>query len=209
MSVGLGLPESDCHSRVVQLAELGIRVRRNRLREIRCPKLARPKDAGRERRKLAKRQEVAEAKERESALRSRREQLVKGALNPRTKRAVRLPPKDQRSQRARQSPEVREPSGLRSSYPVYFHACLLHAAARVVCCILFVASVPCCALVAAYNASRMLLVLRCPPHTKRGGAVGFLLHLACARVLLNAVSCLLSVVCCNALPVPHSRLFAL
>ncbi len=34
----------------------------------------------RERLKLAKRQEVAEAKERESALRSRREQLVKGAL---------------------------------------------------------------------------------------------------------------------------------
>ncbi len=56
-----------------------------------------------------KRQEVAEARERESALRSRREQLVKGALNPRTKRAVRPPPKVQRSQRARRSPEVREP----------------------------------------------------------------------------------------------------
>ena len=34
-----------------------------------------------ERLKLAKRQEVVKAKERESALRSRREQLVKGALN--------------------------------------------------------------------------------------------------------------------------------
>jgi hypothetical protein len=53
----------------------------SRLREIRCPKLARPIDAGKARLKLAKRQEVAEAKERESALRSRREQLVKGALN--------------------------------------------------------------------------------------------------------------------------------
>ena len=79
-SVGLGLPESDvtvesCNS---QNWAFG---RRNRLREIRCPKLASPKwDARRERLKLAKRQEVAEAKERESALRSRREQLVKGAL---------------------------------------------------------------------------------------------------------------------------------
>ena len=48
--------------------------------------------------KAAKRQEAAEAKERESALRSRREQLVKGALNLRTKRAVRPPPKVQRSE---------------------------------------------------------------------------------------------------------------
>jgi hypothetical protein len=79
-SAGLGLPESDCHCRVVQLAKLGIRGRRNRPREIRRPKLATLKrDARRERLKLAKRQEVAEAKERESALRSRRDQLVKGA----------------------------------------------------------------------------------------------------------------------------------
>ncbi len=83
-SVGLGLPESDvtvesCNS---QNWAFG---RRNRLREIRCPKLASPKwDARRERLKLAIRQEVAEAKERESALRGRREQLVKGALNLRT-----------------------------------------------------------------------------------------------------------------------------
>jgi hypothetical protein len=52
----------------------------SRLREIRRKTKW---DARREteRLKLAKRQEVVKAKERESALRSRREQLVKGALN--------------------------------------------------------------------------------------------------------------------------------
>jgi hypothetical protein len=45
---------------------------------------------------------------------------------------------------------------------MYFHVSLLHAAARVVCCVLCVAAVPCCALVVEYNASRMLLAVRCP-----------------------------------------------
>jgi hypothetical protein len=55
------------------------------LREIRCPKLVGgrvcTRGGGRERMKLAKRQEAAEAKQHESAPRSRRKQLVKGTLH--------------------------------------------------------------------------------------------------------------------------------
>jgi hypothetical protein len=52
----------------------------------------------------------------------------------------------------------------------------------------------CCCLSAA----------RCSPHTKCGDAVCFLLHLACARVLLHAVCCLMHVVCCMLCPVSPS-----
>ena len=83
-----------------------------------------------------------------------------------------------------------------------FRVGLLHAAAPVVCCILCVASVPCCALVVEDNASRMLLLVRCAllvrcsSRTKVSGAVCFPLQLACARILLHIVCCLLHVVWC-------------
>ena len=66
----------------------------------------------------------------------------------------------------------------------------------VVCCILCVASVPCCALVVEYNAARMLLVVRCPllaAHEMRRCRV---FPVACARVLLHVVCCLLHGICC-------------
>ena len=40
-----------------------------------------------------------------------------------------------------------------------------------------------------------LCAARCSPHTKCGGAVCFLWHLACARVLLHVVCCLLHGIC--------------
>ena len=85
--------------------------------------------------------------------------------------------------------------------PVVFHLSLLHAAARVVCCILCVASVPCCAVVVEYNASRMLLVVCCPLLTAnetwrcRVFAVATRMCKHAARVLLHVVCCLLHVVC--------------
>ena len=82
-SVGLGLPESDvtvepCNSQNWAFGYGGTGLRE--VREVRCPKNSKWMQGG----EGLKRQDVAEAKERESALRSRREQLVKGALNPRT-----------------------------------------------------------------------------------------------------------------------------
>ena len=101
----------------------------------------------------------------------------------------------------RKSPGARA-SGFLSPHPVSLHLSLLHAAARVVCCILCVASVPCCAvkiLVAVeYNASRMLLVVRCPllaAHEMRQCRV-FPVELACVGTL-HASSCMSSAVCCT------------
>jgi hypothetical protein len=160
-----GLLDSDCRRVPSQSSratrKTGIRVRRNRPREIQCPKTA-AWDGER-----PKRQEVAEAKERESALRSRREQLVKGALNPRTKRAVRPPPKVQRSEpdAAPRCASFRTSFVLPRVFSCEFAAC---------CIVLCEASVPCCALVVEYKAWPMLLVVRCPllaAHEMRNAAV--------------------------------------
>ncbi len=83
-----------------------------------------------------------------------------------------------------------------------FRVCLLHAAAPVVCYIVRVASVPCCALVVEDNASRMLLLVRCPllaAHEVRQCRVFPLASRMCSRALacrrLSVARCLLSVAC--------------
>jgi hypothetical protein len=75
---------------------------------------------------------------------------------------------------------------------------LLRAAAPVVCCILCVASVPCCALVGEYNASHMLLLVRCPmlaAHEMRQCRVFPVASRKCSRPLeyrlLSVARCLL------------------
>ena len=78
--------------------------------------------------------------------------------------------------------------------------CLLHAAALVVCCILCVASVPCCALVVEYNALRMLLLIRCPllaAHEMRQGRAFPVTSRMCSRFgrLLCGVCSMPHVVC--------------
>jgi hypothetical protein len=72
---------------------------------------------------------------------------------------------------------------------------LLPAAAPVVCCILCVASVPCCALVVEYNASRMLLLVRCTllvTHESQWCRV-----FPCCSSHVLASSCMSSAVCCT------------
>ena len=75
-----------------------------------------------------------------------------------------------------------------------FSVCLLHAAAPVVCCILCV-RLPCCALVVEYNASRMLLVVRCPLLEMRRCCVLPVASRVCLRPLachpLSVARCLL------------------
>jgi hypothetical protein len=97
-------------------------------------------------------------------------------------------------------------SGFRSSHPVRFNACCVVSVPRVfaACCgtgrMLHLVCGAC--RVAHWLSSTMLraccllCAARCSPHTKCGGAVCFLLHLAFACVLLHVVCCLLHVVCC-------------
>ncbi len=149
------------------------------------------------------RQEVAEAKERESALRSRRDQLVKGALNLRTKRAVRPPPKVQRSEpdRAPRCASFRTSFVVPRVFSCVFAACcgtkgrILH----LVCGVCAVLRTGC----RVQNASRMLLVVRCPlpaAHGMRRCRVSPVAFRTCSRPLacrlLSDARCLL-----HALPV--------
>ena len=105
-----------------------------------------------------------------------------------------------------------EPRGARASGFLSFHLssrslhCLLRVVGFVcVCCMLrhrsYVASCVWRLCRAAHWLSRPMLraccwlcAARCSSHTKCGGAVCFLWHLACARVLLHVVCCLLHVV---------------
>ncbi len=110
-------------------------------------------------------------------------------------------------------------SGFRSPHHVHCIACcelsvpfVLVACCgtgrMVVCCILCgvcaVLRTGCRVQFYAHTAGCPLPASRCSPHTKCGSAVCFLLHLACARVLLHAACRLMHIVCCNAVRCPVS-----